>query len=320
MKNNKVIKIAVAIIFLISGCSFGLAILTRIDEIISAQGELKIIGENIFVKSPFDGTLIEVFVKDGEYVKKGESILKFDDSINSIELESKKENLSNLKENYKMQEEILKKFDMLFYEGAISELSVIQEKKELKNLNSRIDEVNASINKLEILLSKSLIKSPINGTIFDLDITGNNYETLKGERLLGIMPDSSLEAKVFVLNKDIGFIKKNMEVKLKVDSHPYTQFGYLYGKVEKIGDVPNKSTNDLISSQSKYPVFIELQNQYLEKNNEKYILRNGQSITASFKVRKKPFISLFSDVFERITDSLNKIISKKSLFFQNREE
>ena len=320
MKNNKFIKIAVAIIFLITGCSFGLAILTRIDEIISAQGELKIIGENIFVKSPFDGTLIEVFVKDGEYVKKGESILKFDDSINSIELESKKENLSNLKENYKMQEEILKKFDMLFYEGAISELSVIKEKKELKNLNSRIDEVNASINKLEILLSKTLIKSPINGTIFDLDITGNNYETLKGERLLGIMPDSSLEAKVFVLNKDIGFIKKNMEVKLKVDSHPYTQFGYLYGKVEKIGDVPNKSTNDLISSQSKYPVFIELQTQYLEKNNEKYVLRNGQSITASFKVRKKPFISLFSDVFERITDSLNKIISKKSLFFQNREE
>ena len=320
MKNNKFIKIAVAIIFLITGCSFGLAILTRIDEIISAQGELKIIGENIFVKSPFDGTLIEVFVKDGEYVKKGESILKFDDSINSIELESKKENLSNLKENYKMQEEILKKFDMLFYEGAISELSVIKEKKELKNLNSRIDEVNASINKLEILLSKTLIKSPINGTIFDLDITGNNYETLKGERLLGIMPDSSLEAKVFVLNKDIGFIKKNMEVKLKVDSHPYTQFGYLNGKVEKIGDVPNKSTNDLISSQSKYPVFIELKNQYLEKNNEKYVLRNGQSITASFKVRKKPFISLFSDVFERITDSLNKIISKKSLFFQNREE
>lgn len=320
MKINKFIKIAVAVIFLITGCSFGLAILTRIDEIISAQGELKIIGENIFVKSPFDGTLIKVFVKDGEYVKKGESILKFDDSINSIELESKKEKLSNLKENYKMQEEILKKFDILFYEGAISELSVIKEKKELRNLNSIVDEVNASINKLEILLSKSLIKSPINGTIFDLDITGNNYETMKGERLLGIMPDSSLEAKVFVLNKDIGFIKQNMEVKLKVDSHPYTQFGYLYGKVEKIGDVPNKLTNDSISSQSKYPVFIELQNQYLEKNNEKFILRNGQSITASFKVRKKPFISLFSDVFERITDSLNKIISKKSLFFQNREE
>ena len=92
MKNNKFIKIAVVIIFLITGCSFGLAILTRIDEIISAQGELKIIGENIFVKSPFDGTLIEVFVKDGEYVKKGESILKFDDSINFIELQVKRKN------------------------------------------------------------------------------------------------------------------------------------------------------------------------------------------------------------------------------------
>ena len=72
MKNNKFIKIAVAIIFLITGCSFGLAILTRIDEIISAQGELKIIGENIFIKSPFDGTVIKVFVENGEYVKKEE--------------------------------------------------------------------------------------------------------------------------------------------------------------------------------------------------------------------------------------------------------
>ena len=307
------------VIFIITGSSFGLAILTRIDEIISAQGELKIIGENIIIKSPFDGTLIKVFVEDGDYVKNGESILKFDDSINSLELASKKEKLLNLNENYRMQEEILKKFYVLFNEGAISELSVIKEEKELNYLNLRIDEVNSSINKLEILLSKSLVKSPINGTIFDLNITGNNYETLKGETLLGIIPDSSLEAKVFVLNKDIGFIKQNMEVKLKVDSHPYTQFGYLYGKVERIGDVPNHSTNDLIPSQSRYPVSIKLKNQYLEKNNEKFILRNGQSVTASFKVRNKPFISLFSDVFERITDSLNKIISKKSLFFQNRE-
>ena len=55
-----------------------------------------IIGENIMIKSPFDGTLIKVFVEDGDYVKNGESILKFDDSINSLELASKKEKLLNL--------------------------------------------------------------------------------------------------------------------------------------------------------------------------------------------------------------------------------
>ena len=237
-----------------------------------------------------------------------------------MELESKKEELSILKENYKIQEKILKKFDFLFRQGAISELSFLNEKKELKNLVLKIDNSKLSIKKIEMLITKSLIKSPVNGTIFGLNITGNNYETLKGEKLVGIIPDRNLEAKAFVLNKHIGFIKPNMEVKISIDSHPYSQFGYLYGNVEKVEEVTTNFTKDLIPSQIKYPVFIKLKQQYIDKSNKKYTFRNGQSMTASFKVRDKPFITIFSDVFERITDSIKKIISKNSLFFQNKTD
>ena len=47
-------------------------------------------------------------------------------------------------------------------------------------------------------------------------------------------------------NKNIGFIKPNMEVKISIDSHPYSQFGYLYGNVEKVEEVTTNFTKDLI--------------------------------------------------------------------------
>ena len=320
LKNNKIVKVAVSITFLVTGAAFGLALISRIDEIITAEGIIKIVGQDVSIKSPFDGTLIKVFVKNGQYINKGESIFRFDESKYVIELENKKEELLTLQENYKIQEKILKKFDFLFSQGAISELSFLNEKKELKNISLKIDNTKSSIKKIEILITKSLIKSPTNGTIFGLNIAGDNYETLKGERLAGLIPDRNLEAKAFVLNKHIGFIKPNMEVKISIDSHPYSQFGYLYGNVENIGEVTTNSTIDFVPSLIKYPVYIKLKKQHLEKNNKKYTIRNGQSMTASFKVRNKPFITIFSDIFEKITDSVRKIISNKSLLFQNRAD
>lgn len=320
LKNNKLVRVAVTTIFLVAGGAFGIALISRIDEVITAEGIVKVVGQDISIKSPFDGTIIKVFVENGEFINKGESIFKFDDSNYIIELNRTKKELLTLEENYVIQEKILNKFDFLFNEGAISELSYLNEKKELKNIILKISEAKSSIKKLEILISKSLIKSPVKGNVFDLNITGNNYETLKGERLAGIIPDRNLEAKAFVPNKNIGFIKPNMEVKISIDSHPYSQFGYLYGNVEKVEEVNLNSTKDFIPSQIKYPVFIKLKKQYLEKNDKKYTIRNGQSMTASFNVRSKPFIALFSDLFEKISDSVTKVISKKSLFLQNSRD
>ena len=320
IRNNKIIRSVVSLIFLVTAGGFGLALVSRVDEVVSAQGILKIIGQNILIKSPFDGTLIKVFVEEGQYVNKGDLIIKFDDSNYKIELNRQKDELLVLEDNYKNQQKILKNFDILLKEGAISELSFMREKKELKNLNLQINNAKASISKIKILLSKSLIKSPINGTIVDLNITGDSYESLKGEKLLGIIPSRDLEAKVFVLNKDIGFVKPSMEVKIKVDSHPYTQFGYLYGIVARIGDDILNPSNNPIPSQARYPVYIKLEKQFLEKNNEKYIIRNGQSISASFKVRDKPFIAIFSDIFEKTIDSVKTLISKKSFFLKIKDE
>ena len=115
-----------------------------------------------------------------------------------------------------------------------------------------------------------------------------------------------------VLNKDIGFIKENMPVKIRIDSLPSSQFGYLEGTVKSIGDEVVNSNEISNQVQSKFPIYITLENQFLEKEGIKYKIRSGQTLIASFKVRDKPVLSLFSDIFENTFDSLKNIITKKS--------
>jgi hemolysin D len=53
--------------------------------------------------------------------------------------------------------------------------------------------------------------------------------------LLAIVPsEESLEVEATVLNKDIGFIKAGQPVTVKVESFPYTRYGYLTGTVASV--------------------------------------------------------------------------------------
>jgi len=317
---NRFIRLTLTISLLVSGLGVFIAAITRIDEVIIAPGELKVMGKDVSIKSPYDGNLINVYVDEGDFVNKGDYLIKMDDSINKIELKTLKERLSNLQDNYLMQLKIIEKLELLFSEGAIPEISLLKEQKELKNINLDIKIIEGKINQQTIVLSKSNIKSPTNGTVSSVNVTDNGYKTLKGEELLKIIPDNKLEAKLLITNRDIGFIKEDMDVKIKLDSHPYTQFGYLKGIVKSIGPMTIAENNVTSPSQTRYPVYVLLNNQYLEKKGKKFSFRSGQSISGSFKVRDKPFITIFSEIFDKVGDSITSILSKKSLFLQNKTQ
>ena len=53
-------------------------ILFRIDEVVTVQGQLKSIGGTVEVKTPAGGRVAEVLFSDGETVRKGQPLLRFD--------------------------------------------------------------------------------------------------------------------------------------------------------------------------------------------------------------------------------------------------
>ena len=53
-------------------------VLFKIDEVVTVQGQLQSIGGSVELKSPVGGKVAEVFFKDGQTVRKGQLLIRFD--------------------------------------------------------------------------------------------------------------------------------------------------------------------------------------------------------------------------------------------------
>ena len=57
------------------------------------------------------------------------------------------------------------------------------------------------------------------------------------EKLISIVPkDSPLIVKVNVLNQDIGFVKNEMNSKIKIDTFSFQKYGFFEGKIINVGN------------------------------------------------------------------------------------
>ena len=113
------------------------------------------------------------------------------------------------------------------------------------------------------------------------------------------------KAKVFVANKDIGFVKTGQTARVRIDAFPFTRYGELEAEVKQIGAdalPPDQSANYY-----RFPVKLKLEKFYLKNKNIKTPLRSGMAVTANLKLRDKRLISLISDLLVDQTDSIKGI-------------
>src|SRR5690606_36487594 len=79
------------------------------------------------------------------------------------------------------------------------------------------------------------LRAPVDGTVQQLAIHTVGGVVTPAQALMAVVPNQeSLEVEATVLNKDIGFVRPGQPVTLKVESFPYTRYGYLEGIVETV--------------------------------------------------------------------------------------
>ncbi len=292
-----------------SSAGFGLiySFIARIDEVVVARGELQPLGAKRPIKAPYSGRISQIYVNEGESVKSGQNLIKFDTKV----LEEKKfglnSKLKSLNNSLTINRDILDRYKKLFEEGAITRVELLNQMDLVQQIESEISQQDSKINEINIQLTQSNLFSPVDGKIFNLIPYSPGYTSDNGETLLEVVPFGKLEAKVFLSNTDIGFVKIDMPAEIRVDAFPFTQFGSISGILKSIGD--EVLPPDQINPQPRYPVYVRLNKQYLEQNNKKLNLRSGNSVSVNFIVREKPVISLLSDSLEKAIDSLRSIKS-----------
>lgn len=158
----------------------------------------------------------------------------------------------------------------------------------------QVAQIQNQISDTELTLKYQEIISPLDGIVFDLQPAAPGYVVGSNDKpILKIVPIDDLVARVFVSNKDIGFLKKGQVVKIRVDAYPYNEFGEINGKIESIGsDVlePDEKFNFY-----RFPITVKMQEPYILHKNKKLPLITGMSLSVNIVLRQRPVISLFTE-------------------------
>ncbi|HJU15383.1 MAG TPA: HlyD family type I secretion periplasmic adaptor subunit, partial [Stellaceae bacterium] len=107
---------------------------------------------------------------------------------------------------------------------------------QLAAAESQAEQLAEALKKASKTVADMTLRAPIPGTIEAVAVTTVGQAVKPGQQLMQLVPDGqALEIKAYVLNSDIGFVRKGQKVTIKVDTFPYTRYGTIAGTVTQVG-------------------------------------------------------------------------------------
>lgn len=166
-------------------------------------------------------------------------------------------------------------------------------RQQLTDVSNRLIDTNERLR-----LGKLL--APVGGTISDISVKPG--ELPSGDKpLLRIVPGNQLEAELFITNQDIGHLKPNASVDIRVNSFPFTEYGSLTGTITKVSADAQPATQQI--PQEHFVAIVNLESNQLEKGDKTYDLRSGMAVTGLIKIGNRPILAIISDRFNVFLDS-----------------
>lgn len=169
----------------------------------------------------------------------------------------------------------------------------------------KIAEIDSELKQAQLNLTYQELRAPVSGTVFDLQPSAPGFVANTTEPILKIVPDDALVAKVYITNKDIGFIREGMSVDVRIDSFPFSEFGDVKGKISWIGD--DALPPEEIRPYYTFPATVRLDNQSISVNDKKVELQSGMSVSTNIRVRERTVLSIFTDLFSKNAESLKTV-------------
>lgn len=157
----------------------------------------------------------------------------------------------------------------------------------LRQVNEDIQQLTEQLEKTRLRKSWMSLTSPVAGTVQQLAFHNVSGVVMEGQAIMLIAPqDDRIEVEAMIENKDIGFVKAGQETVIKIESFPYTRYGYLNGKVEHI-------SFDAIEDEKRGLIFsarILLDKSHINIDGMEIPLNAGMNITAEIKTGKRRVI------------------------------
>src|ERR1700752_5339833 len=291
--------------------------LRNITEIVSANGKIQPETE-VKISSDVSGEIVELYVKEGDRVKKGtllcrikpdiyESALdRANATVNSTkasmqntmaQLEQSKANLANYEAVYNRNKKLFEQqvisqqdFDAskAQYEGAKANVKALEES--VKGAEFNINSVQASMKEASTNLAKTFIYAPVDATVSKLNkklgerVVGT--ATMEGTEIMRLADLNEMEVNVDVNENDIIRVHKNDTALIEVDAYQDRKFRGLVTEVANSANTSGINADQVTNYTVKIRVLRESYQDLITETNP-VVFRPEIRFTIKIKTRKK---------------------------------
>ena len=177
--------------------------------------------------------------------------------------------------------------------------SIVENEKKITEITNQIAQAKQSLKYQEI-------HAPVAGEVFELKVYPEGVVNSNSpEPLVQIIPSKDAIAKVYITNKDIGFVKIGQQVDVRIDTFNFSEFGDVKGTIEWIGS--DALPPDQIYPFARFPAKIRLSQQTLTVKGSDIQLKPGMSVKANIKLRDRTVMSIFTDMFAKQSDGVKNL-------------
>jgi HlyD family secretion protein len=318
--------------------------LRNITEVVSANGKVQPETE-VKMSSDVSGEIVELYVKEGDRVKKGDLLCRIKPDIyesaldrasatvnstkaslqNTLaQLEQSKANLANAEANYNRNKKLFDQqvisqqdFDAVKaqYESSRAQVKALEES--VKGAEFNINSVQASLKEASTNLAKTYIYAPVDATVSKLNkkrgerVVGT--ATMEGTEILRLADLNEMEVNVDVNENDIIRVHLKDTALIEVDAYNDRKFKGIVTEVANSPNITGLNADQVTNYTVKIRILRESYNDLITEKNP-VVFRPGMSASVEILTRhEKNVISIPIQAVTTRTDSLQKPVGAKAM-------
>ncbi len=313
----------------------------KIIETVSANGKIQPEVE-VKISSDVSGEVIELLVKEGDRVKKGDLLCRIKPDIYESALERVSATVNSSKASYETSlaqleqvkanliqaEAAYNRTKKLYEQNAISQQEFESSKAQFESLKAQvkaasenvhgaeynISSTQASLREAGENLSKTRIYAPVDGTVSKLNVEKGErvlgMNSLQGTEIMRLANLNEMEVSIEVNENDIIRVKKNDQALIEVDAYNNKAFK---GIVTEIANSANAAGNGLSSDQAtNFTVKIRI----LQESYKSLITDSGMApfrpgMSASVEIQTKTVNHVWSVPIQCVTTRTDTLVTEK---------
>ncbi len=215
-----------------------------VREVVRADGEIRARNQ-VEIGADVSGRIVKIFVREGDWVRKGDTLCIIDQRIYLTQLKQERARLAADEARFITVKNQFERAKKLFEDSLISRAEYEKSLSEYQSMLAQLRADSLSLAAAKDRLDKTVILSPVNGQVLAVNKEEGEMAVVgtintPGSVIMVVADRSSMLVRAQVDETEVVKIRPGQHADIEVDAFPDTTFD---GTVDRIAGAPQSSLN-----------------------------------------------------------------------------